>query len=85
MEEVRPLMRVNVACIGSIGQLNFVSSIIVFNWQASWTIFSDSPFFSMITGLTNVFSVVRDSVFTGAILSKRFKILKKCCIFFLLW
>ena len=62
--------------IGCIGQLNLVSSIIVFNWRASKTILSDSSFLCTTTGLINV---VRESVFTGAVISKGVLISSKCC------
>ena len=51
-----------------MGQLHFVSSIIVFSWRASKTIFSDSPFLRIITGLIKVFPVVSESAFTGAMI-----------------
>ena len=45
IEKIGPLIHVSMIWIGSIGQLHFVSSINVFNWRLSKTIFSDSPFF----------------------------------------
>ena len=72
-------MRVSIICIGSISQLHFVSSIIVFNWRASQTIFSDSAFLRIITGLMKVFPVLRESVLTGAIISKCVKMSGRCC------
>ena len=53
-EKTGPLIIVSIICIGSIGQLRLVLSIIVFNWRASRTILSDSSFLSIITGLINV-------------------------------
>ena len=79
LEKTRPLIRVSIICIGSIGQLNLVSSIIVYNWGVSWTILGDSPFLSIITGLINVFPVVRESLFTVAIIAKYVRISNKCC------
>ena len=46
-----PLIFVKITCIGSIGQLNFDKSISELRYLASKTIFSDSPFARMITGL----------------------------------
>ena len=45
---------VKITCIGSIGQLHFDSSISELRYLASKTIFSDSPFARMITGLIKV-------------------------------
>ena len=61
-----------------MGQLHFVSSIIVFSWQASKTIFSVSPFLRKITGLIKVFPLVSESVFSGATIAKCVKISSKC-------
>ena len=74
-----PLIHLTIVWIGSMVQLHFVSSIIVLSWRASKTIFSDSPFLSIITGLIKVFTVVIESVFTGAIISKCVRISSKCC------
>ena len=62
IEKIGPLIRVSFIWIGFMGQLHFVSSIIVFNWRASKTIFSDSPFIRIMTGLMKVFPVVGESV-----------------------
>ena len=46
-----------------IGQLHFDSSIMLFKYLASSTIFKDSPFRSIITGFVNVFPVDSCSLF----------------------
>ena len=48
-----------------MGQLHFDSSISELRYLASKTIFSDSPFARMITGLMKVLSFGCSSVFTG--------------------
>ena len=58
-EKTGPLISVSIICIGSLGQLRLVSTIIVFNWRASRTILSDSTFLSIVTGLINVFPLSR--------------------------
>ena len=78
-EKTGPLICVNIICIGSIGQLPLVLSIIVFNWRASRLTSSDSSFLSLITGLINVFPVARESGFTCAKISKCVRISIKCC------
>ena len=79
IEKTGPLIRVSINCMGSIGQENLVSSIIVFNWRASRAVLSDSPFLMTMTGILKVFSVVTESVFTGAKNSNCVKISGKCC------
>ena len=49
-----PFIFVKITCIGSIGQLQFDSSISELRYLVSKTIFSDSPFARMITGLIKV-------------------------------
>ena len=78
-EKTGPLIHVSIICIGSIGQLRLVLSIIVFNWRASGTILTVSSFLSIITGLRNVFPVARESVFTCAEISKCVRMSSKCC------
>ena len=85
IEKIAPLILVKIFWIGSMVQLHLVSSIIVFSCRASKTILSDSLFLRMITGLMNVFPVVRESVFTDAIMSKCVNISSKCCIFSCNW
>ena len=53
-----PFIFVKITCIGSMGQLDFDSSISELRYLASRTIFSDSPFARMITGLMNVLPFV---------------------------
>ena len=55
--------------MGSIGQLHFDSSICELRYLASKTIFSDSPFARMITGLIKVLPFGCSSLFTGEIIS----------------
>ena len=55
--------------MGSIGQLHFDSSISELRYLASKTIFSDSPFDRMITGLIKVLPFGCSSLFTGEIIS----------------
>ena len=55
--------------MGSIGQLHFDSSISELRYLASKTIFSDSPFARMITGLMKVLPFGCSSLFTGEIIS----------------
>ena len=64
-----PLIFVKITCIGSMGQLHLDSSIKELRYLASKTIFSDSPFAKMITGLINVFPFGCSSLFTGDIFS----------------
>ena len=52
----------------SIGQLHFDSSISELMYLASKTIFSDSPFARMITGLIKVLTFGCSSLFTGEII-----------------
>ena len=78
-EKTRHLICVIIICIGSIGQLRLVLSIIVFNWRESSTIPSDSSFLSIITGLINVFTVARESVFRCVDISKCVRMSSKCC------
>ena len=79
-EKTGPLIRVSIICIGSIGQLRLVLPIIMFNCRSPRTIFSDSSFLSITTGLINVFPVARQSVFTCAKISKCVRMSSKCCI-----
>ena len=79
IEKIGSLIRVSIIWIGSMGQLHFVSSVIVFSWRGSKMNFSDSPFLRIITELIKVFPVVSESVFTGAFISKCVKISSKCC------
>ena len=51
IEKTGPLICVSIICIGSIGQLNSVLSIFVLSCWASKTMFSDSPFLSIINAL----------------------------------
>ena len=78
-EKTGPVIRVSTICIGYIGHLHLVLTIIVFNWRAARTILNDSSFFSIITGLINVFSVARESVSTCADISNFVRMLIKCC------
>ena len=55
--------------MGSIGQLHFESPISELRYLASKTIFSDSPFVRMITGLIKVLPFGCSSLFTGEIIS----------------
>ena len=55
--------------MGSIGPLHFDSSISELRYLASKTIFSDSPFARMITGLIKVLPLGCSSSFTGEIIS----------------
>ena len=64
-----PFIFVKITCMGSIGQLNFDSSINELRYLASKTIFSDSPFARMITGLIKVLPFGCSSLFTGEIIS----------------
>ena len=64
-----PFIFVKITCIGSIGQLHFDSSFSELRYLASKTIFSDSPFARMITGLMKVFAFGCSSLFTGEIIS----------------
>ena len=52
----------------------------MFNCRSPRTIFSDSSFLSITTGLINVFPVARQSVFTCAKISKCVRMSSKCCI-----
>ena len=54
--------------MGSIGQLYFDSTISELRKLASKTIFSDSPFARMITGLIKVLPFGCSSLFTGEII-----------------
>ena len=58
-----------------MGQLHFDSSISEMRYLASKTIFSDSPFARMITGLMKVLPFGCSSLFTGDIISFQSKIL----------
>ena len=60
-----PFIFVQITCIGSMGQLHFDSSISELRYLASKTIFSDSPFARMITGLMKVLLFGCSSLFTG--------------------
>ena len=51
-----------------MGQLHFDSSISELRYLASKTIFNDSPFASIITGLINVLPFGCSSLFTGEII-----------------
>ena len=64
-----PFIFVKITCIGSIGQLHFDSSISELRYLASKTVFSDSPFARMITGLMKVFTFGCSSLFTVEIIS----------------
>ena len=64
-----PFIFVKITCIVSMGQLHFDSSISELRYLASKTIFSDSPFARMITGLMKVFHLGCSSLFTGEIIS----------------
>ena len=64
-----PFIFVKITCMGSIGQLHFDSSISELRYLASKTIFSDSPFARMITGLMKVLPFGCSSLFTGEIIS----------------
>ena len=64
-----PFIFVKITCMGSIGQLHFDSSIDQLRYLASKTIFSDSPFARMITGLIKVLPFGCSSLFTGEIIS----------------
>ena len=78
-EITRPLIRVSIICIGPIGQLRLVLSIMVPNWRASRTILSDSSFLSIITGLLNALRVARKFVFICTKISKCVRMSSKCC------
>ena len=80
IEKTGPLIRVSIISIGSIGQPHLVASVIVFNWQLSRTIINDSHFWRIFIELINVFPVVRESVFTCAMISKCVRISSECCI-----
>ena len=60
-----PFIFVKITCIGSVGQLHFDSSFSELRYLASKTIFSDSPFDRMITGLIKVLPFGCSSLFTG--------------------
>ena len=64
-----PFIFVRITSIGSMGQLQFDSSISELRYLASKTIFSDSPFARMITGLMMVLPFGCSSLFTGDIIS----------------
>ena len=55
--------------MGSIGQLQFDSSISKLRYLASKTNFSDSPFARMITGLIKMLPFGCSSLFNGEIIS----------------
>ena len=78
-ERTGPLICLSIICIGSIGQIRLVLSIILFNWRASRAILSDSSFLSIILGLINVLRVARESVFTCAEISKFVIMSSKFC------
>ena len=63
-----PFIFVKITCIGSIGQLHFDSSISELRYLAPKTVFSDSPFARMITGLMKVFTFGCSSLFTVEII-----------------
>ena len=64
-----PFILVRATSTGSIGQLHLYSSIKLFKYRASNTIFNDSPFRRINTGFVNVFPVDYCSLFTGAVMS----------------
>ena len=64
-----PFIFVKITCIGSMGRLHFDSSISELRYLASKTIFSDSPFARMITGLMKVLPFGCSSFFTSDIIS----------------
>ena len=64
-----PFILVKITCMDSIGQLHFDSSISELRYLTSKTIFSDSPFARMITGLIKVLPFGCSSLFTGEIIS----------------
>ena len=66
---IGPFILVRATSTGSIGQLHLDSSITLFKYRASNTIFNDSPFRRIITGFVNVFPVENCSLLTGAIMS----------------
>ena len=78
-EKTGPLIRVSNIYIGSIRQLRLVLPIIMFNCRSPRTIFSDSSFLSITTGLINVFPVAREPGFTCAEISKCVRISSKYC------
>ena len=63
-----PIIFVKITCISSMRQLHCDSSSEM-RYLASKTIFSDSPFARMITGLMKVLPFGCSSVFTGDIIS----------------
>ena len=67
-----PYIFVKITCIGSIGQLHFDSSISELRYLASKTIFNDSPFARMITGLINVLPFGEIILFCSKISSNLF-------------
>ena len=75
-----PLILVRATSTGSIAQLHLDSSIMLFKYLASSTIFRDSPFRSIITGFVNVFPVDSCSLLTGAMMSYFFNISNSFCI-----
>ena len=64
-----PFIFVRTTWIGSIGQLHLDSSMSELIYPASRTIFSDSPFARIITGLIMVFLFGCSSLFTGDMIS----------------
>ena len=64
-----PFIFVKITCMGSIGQFHFDSSISELRHIASKTIFSDSVFPRMITGLIKVLHFGCSSLFAGEIIS----------------
>ena len=71
-----PFIFVKIDCIGSMGLLHFDSSISELRYLASKTIFSDSPFARMITGLMKVLPFGCSALFTGDIISHYSKNIK---------
>ena len=69
MLKIISFIRVRATSTGSIGQLHLDSSIMLFNYCASNTIFNDSPFCRIIYGFVNVFPVDNCSLLTGTIMS----------------
>ena len=64
-----PFIFVRITSIGSLGQLHLDSSINELKYQATRTIFSNSPLAKMITGLIKVLPFGCTSLFTGDIIS----------------
>ena len=64
-----PFIFVKITWVGSIGQLHLDSSMVELRYQASRTVFSDSPLARIITGLIKLFPFGCSSLFTGDIIS----------------